>query len=209
MQPGAPHASFWLGARPLILASASPTRRDLLRQSGLHPDIHAASVDERALEASAISTDRRDIAVALACAKALAVGAAHPGRTVLGADQTLALDGLGLHKPTDIVDAARTLRMLSGRTHDLHSGLALAEHGAIVWSDVTSATMSVRPLSDAFIAAYLEHCGPSVLASVGAYRYESEGIQLFDAVEGELSTILGLPLIPLFRALRARGLVLA
>ncbi len=203
--------SAWRHDEPLILASGSATRKDLLNSAALYPEIWPASVDERRLEASITETggDRISIARELACAKALVVSVERPACYVIGADQTLALDGTGLHKPADRVAAHETLMRLSGRAHQLHSAVALAFNGKIVWAHVETAHLHVRVLEATFIDTYLQLTGNKVLSSVGAYQCEGTGIHLFDRIEGDHSTILGLPLLPLLAELRRRQLVIA
>lgn len=192
----------------LVLASSSATRAALLAASGIGVDAMGASIDERAVEADLGDVSAKEIAMRLAEAKALAVSALHPHRLVLGADQTLEVEGLKLHKASDRAAARETLLRLSGRTHRLYSGLALAQGGTVLWSHVEEARLAVRPLSNDFIEVYLDLMGNKALSSVGAYQYEGLGIHLFERIEGDQSTILGLPLLPLLAELRRRGLVL-
>lgn len=201
--------ALWKLDRPLVLASASPIRLELLVDAGLWTEARPASIDERAVEARLGRMAPQDIARGLAEAKAVSVSGQMPGRLVLGADQTLALDGERFHKPHDRTDARRHLVSLSGRTHHLHAGLALAQDGAALWSHVESAALSARLLTPAFIEAYLDSAGDAVLSSVGAYQLEALGAHLFDRIEGEHTTILGLPLQPLLRELRQRGCIAA
>ena len=203
-------ATLWLAPRPLILASGSATRRHLLASAGLTAEIVPAAVDERKLEAESKSKDDpAAIAALLARAKAMAVGAHRVDRYVLGADQTLAVGSVQLHKPADREGARATLSVLSGRSHSLHSGLALAHGGRIIWSHVETATLHARPLTPAFIESYLDLMGESALSSVGAYQYEGLGAHLFERIVGDQSTILGLPLLPLLAELRRLGLILS
>jgi septum formation protein len=192
----------------LILASKSAARAAMLRQAGLAVDLVPADVDERALD-EALAREGRDpaaIARALGEAKALAVSRAHPDAVVIGADQTLALGPRRFSKPASMAAARDALVALRGRTHHLHSGVAVARGGEIVFSDVASAAMTMRPFSDAFLDAYLAGAGERLLSSVGCYQLEAEGIQLFERIEGDYFTILGMPLLPLLSALRAQGL---
>ncbi|AWB21604.1 septum formation protein Maf [Methylobacterium currus] len=203
-----PHApSLWRGSAPLLLASTSPTRRALLASAGLAVDIQAPGVDERAVEAEAAGLSPEALAGRLAAAKAGAVAAQRPDRVVIGADQVLDLDGTVFHKPADRAGAAVHLARLQGRTHALHSAVALAVGGAVVERFVATARLTMRPLDEAGIAAYLDAAGPAVTGSVGAYQLEGVGIHLFDRIEGDHSTILGLPLLPLLARLRGRGLL--
>jgi septum formation protein len=141
----------------------------------------------------------------LARAKAVAVSALLPGRIVLGADQTLSLNLRRFSKPADRHAAHDQLRMLAGKTHTLHSAVALVRDGREVFAHIEEARLTMRPLSDAFIARYLDSAGHSVTASVGAYQVEGLGIHLFERIEGDHFTVLGLPLLPLLRTLRAEG----
>ena len=193
---------------PLILASASTIRRVLIETSGIPVEVQPADIDERAIEAALAGRPGRDIAASLAGAKAEQVSRLVPHRIVLGADQTLVVGGRALHKPSGRRQAAEHLEILSGRSHQLHSGLALAMNGHVIWTHVETATMQVRPLSAAFINGYLDAAGEAVLKSVGAYQIEGLGMHLFDRIEGDHSTILGLPLLPLLHQLRNMGLVI-
>jgi septum formation protein len=204
-------AGLWLAREPLILASGSATRLALLRGVGLEPLVVPAAVDERALEAMARAAgqDLAGVATVLACEKALAVSRQHPAAVVVGADQTLDLDGQSLTKPADVAAVRRQIALLSGRTHALHAGVAIARGGTLVWRGVETATLAMRPLSPAFLDWYAEAAGPHVLGSVGAYQWEGLGAHLFQTVVGDHSTILGLPLPVLLAALREHGYLLA
>lgn len=193
----------------LILASTSPFRRMLLDNAGLDFEAIPADIDERGIEAQlrAKGAKPEEVATMLAEAKALAVSMKVPDAMVIGSDQTLSLGQVVFHKPRDIAEAKRHLKLFSGNTHQLNSGVALARAGEIVWSDVSSAKMKVRALSDDFIDRYLENTGKTVLDSVGAYQLEKSGIQLFEAIDGDYFTIVGLPLLPLLAALRNLGAI--
>lgn len=193
--------SLWRG-EPLVLASKSPARQALLTAAAIPFTAEAAEIDERGIEARSALTKPDEVAALLAREKALCVAKQKPGRLVLGADQTLALGERRFSKPANVAAAADQLRALSGKTHTLHSGIALARDGEIVFAHVAPAHMSVRSLSEDFIAAYLDAVGEKVKTSVGAYQVEGVGIQLFETIEGDHSTILGLPLLPLLDALR-------
>lgn len=195
----------WLGAAPLLLASESATRRGLLERAGLPVETEPAGVDERALEGGFGDVRPDDVARRLADAKALAVSARHPGRWVVGADQVLVCEGRRFDKATDRDDAHRTLARLAGRTHRLVSAATIARGGSVAASFAESADLTMRPLDDAAIARYLDAAGPAATRSVGAYEIEGIGIQLFARIEGEHSTILGLPMLPLLAALRRLG----
>ncbi len=202
--------SFWLHAHPLILASNSKTRADLLRSAGFRPELVPANINERAIEDEFAKNDTNpaNIARELSIAKALFVSALHPQNYVIGADQTLGLGDKRFHKPLNTDEARNTLQQFSNNTHQLHSGIALVYNGKLVWSHVETAHMSVRALSQDFINAYLAQAGSSVFSSVGCYQYEGLGIHLFERITGDQSTILGLPLIPLLTELRGQGLIM-
>ncbi len=199
--------SPWLGPAPLLLASTSATRRLLLDGASLPVETEAPGVDERTVEASSSGLSPVDLARALARAKAEAVAARHPGRVVIGADQVLELDGTVFHKPADAEAAREHLARLAGRTHALHSAVALVRDGRTDLF-VETARMTMRPLAAEAIEAYLACAGEKrVCASVGGYQLEGPGIHLFERVEGDHSTILGLPLLPLLARLRDAGLL--
>lgn len=191
----------------LVLASSSPFRAAILRNAGLAIEAEPAAIDERSIEAPLLEAglDAADIAQLLAEAKATDVSSRRPGALVIGADQTMTLDGELLHKPADMEQARYRLLAMSGKTHTLHSGLALVRDGETVWRHVSVAHLHVRDLGPAFIGRYLASVGDQALQSVGAYQIEGEGIQLFDRIEGDHFTIIGLPLLPLLAELRARG----
>ncbi len=199
--------ALWTAPAPLLLASASATRRALLADAGLAVDAEAPGVDERAVERSIDekALGPADLALHLAAEKALAVSRRRPDRLVLGADQVLDLGGVVAHKPGDRATARAQLLALSGRTHALHSAGALARDGALVDSFVDTARLTMRPLSEAAIEAYLDLLGPEILGSVGVYQVEGLGIHLFERIEGQHATILGLPLLPLLSSLRRLG----
>jgi septum formation protein len=197
----------WLATAPLVLASRSESRRNILHHAGIPADIRPADLDERSIEAGAGAKAPDDIAVLLARAKAHAVSAVMPGRLVLGADQTLALGDRRFSKPADRAAARAQLQMLSAKTHSLHSALALACDGNILFDHCACADLTMRAFSVAFLDHYLEAAGDTVLDSVGAYRIEAIGIQLFERIDGDFFTILGLPLMPLLDGLRRIGAV--
>lgn len=198
--------SPWTGPQPLLLASTSPTRRLLLESAALPVEAASPDVDERALEAEGAGLSPPDLALRLARAKAASVAARFPGRIVIGADQVLDLDGTVFHKPADAGEARAQLARLSGRTHALHSAVALA--GAVEDAFVETARLTLRPLDDRAIAAYVDCAGEArVRSSVGGYQLEGPGIHLFDKVAGDHSTVLGLPLLPLLARLRAAGVL--
>lgn len=188
----------------LILASKSPARQMLLRNAGLDFIVRGAEIDERAIEDGpglGKSVSRETIAKALAGAKARSVSAEHPDAHVIGADQTLECGSLNLHKPRTRTDAARQLRALSGRTHALHSAVALAHKGEIIWDHVSTAHLTLKDFTDAELDRVLELENGANLSSVGGYRLEGPSIRLFESVTGDYFTILGLPLLALLQAL--------
>ena len=201
-------SGLWSGETALILASASAIRRALIDSVGIPLEVHPATINERGLEHAYGLHKPRDIAAELSAAKALNISHAFPGRYVLGADQTLAIGTAHLHKPAGRREAASQLEQLSGRMHQLHSGLALAINGHVIWTHVETATLHMRSLSAAFIHDYLDMAGDAVLKSVGAYQIEGLGMHLFEKIEGDHTTIMGLPLIPLLRQFRNMGLVM-
>jgi septum formation protein len=186
----------------LVLASRSDVRGKILAAAGLRFEIRSSVVDERAIEAQAGINDPVDVACHLAHAKAGAVAASLPGRVVLGADQTLARDAKRFTKPTDSSVASEQLRDLRGRTHELHSALALVRDGTLLFSCVDTARLTMRNFSDRYLKEYLDLAGNAALKSVGGYQLEGIGIHLFERVEGDYFTILGLPLLPLLAYLR-------
>lgn len=202
---------LWRGEAPLILASKSSARRSLLAATRIPFESCDSMIDERAIEGPLHARGARGSAIALhlARAKALSVAARQPRRLVLGADQTLSIGGRTLTKPADRAAAAAQLQLLSGATHELHSALCVALDGDILFEAAPSAALTVRPLSPEFIEAYLDEAGDAVRSSVGAYQVEGLGIHLFEWIEGDHSTILGLPLLPLLNFLREEGYLLA
>lgn len=198
---------FWQTSQPLILGSSSSTRRAILEGVGIPVEVKHPHVDEQAIVTSLL-TERRDpneIAVALAHAKAEAVVRKHPDRLVLSADQTLDLENSLLMKPKDRTSAALQLSRLRGKTHYLHSAVVLRRGETVLWAGFQSATMRMRNFSDEVLLTYLEVMGDKLLTSVGCYQIEGFGALLFDEVEGEHTTILGLPLYPVLHALRDAG----
>ncbi|MCK0206785.1 Maf family protein [Starkeya koreensis] len=201
---------LWRGNAPLVLASKSAARRALLEAARLAFEATGVDVGERALEAQAVAAgaDPREVAAILARAKARTGSALHPGRLVIGADQTLALGDEAFHKPADLGAARAQLTRLAGRTHHLHSALCVARDGAVLFETVESAALAMRPLAAPALDAYLAEAGEAVLSSVGGYQLEGLGIHLFERVEGDHSVILGLPLLPLLAFLRRQGVLL-
>jgi septum formation protein len=193
---------LWLADRPLVLASKSPARRTMLEAAGIPVAVHPAEIDERAVEQAA-GGDAKAIAALLAREKARAVGAQLPGRLVVGADQTLALGDRRFSKPADRQDARAQLQALRGRTHTLHSAVAVVREGDLLFESTDTARLTMRDFSDGFIEAYLDATATAATESVGGYQLERIGIQLFERVDGDHFTILGLPLLPLLRFLRS------
>ena len=196
--------SLWQGGT-LVLASKSSARRAMLDAAGIPIVIDPANIDERATEAGA--TDAKAAAVLLARAKAAAVSKRRPNELVLGADQTLDLDGRRFSKPKSIAAAREQLAALAGRSHLLHSAAAVARGGEILFEAVTSASLTMRPLDGKFLDGYLAAVGDDTTTSVGAYRLEGAGVHLFEKIEGDHFTILGLPLLSLLAYFRGAGLV--
>ncbi len=197
--------SLWLAKKPLVLASRSKVRRALLEGAGVPVDVRPADLDERRLETGAASQAPGAIAIHLAREKARAVAGTHSGHLTLGADQTLALGAERFSKPADIAAARAQLRVLSGRTHELHSAIAFVQDDAVVFEYVGVARLTMRAFSEKFLDLYLETAGAAATASVGAYQLESFGIQLFERVDGDYFTVLGLPLMQALEFLRQRG----
>ncbi|MGV2066150.1 Maf-like protein [Agrobacterium tumefaciens] len=188
----------------LILASSSASRQMLMRNAGLTFSAIPADIDERALDEQLErdGASPEEVALELARAKALAVGALYPEALVLGCDQTMALGARVYHKPKTMAEAEAHLLSLSGKVHRLNSAAVLVRHGEVVWQIVSSAELTVRTLSAEFVSRHLQRVGEKALSSVGAYQLEGEGIQLFTSIEGDYFTILGLPLLPLLSKLR-------
>jgi len=196
-------------ATPIILASGSPYRRKLLESAGIDFTVLKPDLDERAVEAPLAGTGvtPADVALILAEAKATAVSEARRDALVIGSDQTLSLGDELFHKPADMEAARHHLLKLSGRTHHLNSAVALARGGEIVWHHVSVARMTMRSLDPGFVGRHLAEVGDAALTSVGAYQVEGRGIQLFERIDGDYFTIVGLPLLPLLAALRELGAI--
>lgn len=192
---------------PLVLASSSAIRRAMLAAAGVEHDAVPAAVDEAAVKARVAEPPA--LAVELAQAKAAAVSSGRRDDWVIGSDSVVSVHGRMFDKPADRGQAAAHLREFSGKTMRLTSAVALARGGAIDWSHCATATLRVRDLSEEFIDDYLDREWPQVSYCVGVFRIEGPGVQLFDRVEGDYFTILGMPLIPLLGALRERGVLLA
>ena len=193
----------------LILASRSAARRAMLTDAGVTFGLEDAGVDEDAIKVAMADATPEALAVELACAKALAVSRRDPDVWVLGADQTLAFDGGLVSKAKSLDEASARLKSMRGRSHQLHSGAALATKGQIVWSGVDTVQMKMREFSDAFLDAYLAAEGEELLSCVGSYRLEGLGSQLFEAIDGDYFTVLGLPLWPVLAELRRAGVIVS
>jgi len=200
---------LWLADAPLVLASQSSARRTLLTAAGVPVDAHPADIDERGLErglkSAAMAQSVGAVAALLAREKAIAVESRYRGRLTLGADQTLTLDAKRFAKPADRKAARAQLRELCGRTHELHSAVAFVQHGAVLFEYVAMARLTMRNFSDDFLELYLDAVGDAATASVGAYQIEGLGVQLFERVDGDYFTVLGLPLLEALEFLRRIG----
>jgi septum formation protein len=196
--------ALWLASDPLVLASRSAARCTLLEAAGIPLELHPADLDERSLEADAVSPEPSAVAALLARKKASFVAASRPGRLVLGADQTLALGDKRFSKPADRATARAQLVALCGRTHELHSAIAFVQDATVLFEHVETARLTMRPFSERFLDLYLDNVGNAATASVGAYQIEGPGIQLFERVDGDYFTILGLPLLQALDFLRQR-----
>ena len=199
--------TIWRGKAPLVLASQSRARQMLLGNAGLAFEAVPAEIDERAIQQKSGLLQPGEIAARLAQEKALLVSSKMPDRYVVGADQTLALGQRLFSKPAGRAQAADQLRALAGNTHELHSAVAVALGGRILFCEVSIARMTMRQLSGDEVRTYLDTAGEAVSTSVGAYQLEGLGIHLFDRIEGDHFTILGLPLLPLLAFLRGQGLL--
>jgi septum formation protein len=196
---------LWLAGEPLILASQSNARRGLLTAAGIPVEVHPADLDERRVEAAGAAQSAGAVAALLAREKAIAVEGRYRGRLTLGADQTLALGAERFTKPADRDAARAQLRALCGRTHELHSAVAFVQHGKVLFEHVGVARLTMRNFSEQFLERYLTMIGDAATASVGAYQIEGPGVQLFDRVEGDYFTVLGLPLMEVLEYLRRIG----
>jgi septum formation protein len=199
--------SLWRGKSPLILASQSPARQTLLANAGIEFEAIAAEIDERAVQQASSLSAPGEIAALLAREKALSVSTRRPGNFVIGADQTLALGTRLFTKPDGRAQAAEQLRTLAGRSHELHSAVAVAQEGKVLFERADIARMTMRRLGEAEIEAYLNEAGAAITSSVGAYQLEGLGVHLFERIEGDHFTILGLPLLPLLAFLRSERLL--
>ena len=198
-------STLWLADQPLLLASRSAVRRAMLEAAGIPLEVAPADIDERAVEKRAVAGTAADAASLLAREKSRAGCAGRKGRLVVGADQTLALGRTRFTKPVDRDSAREQLKSLAGRTHELHSAVAVARDGRVLFSKVDTAKLTMRDFSDAFLDDYLAKAGEAILASVGCYQLEGLGVTLFETIEGDYFTILGLPLFALLGFLRKEG----
>jgi len=198
---------LWRGDTPLILASQSRARQMLLANAGIDFEAAPAHIDERAIQEATGPASPSDIAARLAREKALVVSARKPGRHVVGADQTLALGERLFNKPDGRAQALAQLQALAGQSHQLHSAIAVVRDGRVLFEHVAIAGLTMRPLQESEIVTYLDEAGDAVTSSVGAYQLEGLGVHLFDRIEGDHFTILGLPLLPLLGFLRGEGLL--
>lgn len=196
---------LWLAGEPLVLASKSAIRHALLRDAGVPVEVQPADIDERTIEQQSPASDAGELAALLAREKARTIAARLPGRLVLGADQTLALGERRFSKPGDRAGTRAQLAALRGRTHELHTAVALMRESTIVFEHREVARLTMRAFSDSFLESYLDAVGAAVTASVGGYQLERIGIQLFERIEGEHFVILGLPLVALLQYLRQAG----
>lgn len=200
-----------LGRESIVLASSSPTRAAMLERAGLAVEADTPRIDEDEIKRSmrADGLDTAAVAETLAEQKARSVARRHPGKLVVGADQILECDGRSFDKPADLGAAREQLHALSGRRHELISVACIVRDGERLWHAVDRARLWVRPLGDAFIDVYLGAIGDAALAGPGSYQVEGLGAHLFQRIEGDHFTVLGLPLLPLLDFLRARGVVAA
>jgi septum formation protein len=199
--------TLWRGKKPLILASQSRARQALLASAGIKFEAVPADIDERAVQQASGMTAPGDVAALLAREKSLSVSSQLSGRLIVGADQTLALGSRLFSKPAGRAQAAEQLRALAGGVHELHSAVAVARDSEIVFAALTSARMTMRKLDEAEIEAYLDEAGEAATSSVGAYQLEGLGVHLFERIEGDYFTILGLPLLQLLAFLRSERLL--
>jgi septum formation protein len=201
--------TVWVGEDKLILASRSPSRRALLRAAGIAAEVVSPGIDERPVEERYLAEGGSIDGVALHLAQVKAVSASLScGQAFcLGADQTLTVEGGLLHKPRDLAEAAHSLAALAGRTHRLISAFCLARGGKPLIADSDTADLRMRALDARGIARYLDLAGPAVLSSVGVYQLEGLGVHLFDRIEGDYATILGLPMLKILSWLRGQGLI--
>ncbi len=202
-------SGFWSHPSKLVLASASKVRSTILGAAGIPHVVFPALIDEREVELRSGLHQGEKIAQLLAREKALDVSFRMPGCLVLGADQTLTLEGAQLHKPGTLEAARAQLRLLSGKTNQLNSAMAVALDGKLLFETVAIAQLRMRHLTEEFISAYCEVCGEDILASVGCYQIEKAGIQLFESIRGDQFTIMGLPILSLLAFFRRQGMIVS
>lgn len=189
----------------LVLASKGASRQAMLQAAGVQFEALPAGLDERALEAGMQGAEPKEVALALAEAKAVAVSRERPGRLVLGSDSLVEVGGRRFHKPASRDEAAAHLRWFSGKTMNLHSTAALVRNGEVLWRHHSLARLSVIDLTESFIGNYLDHEWPGVAGCVGVFRIEGRGVRLFETLEGDYFTVLGMPLLAVLCALRELG----
>lgn len=195
------------GTPMIVLASKSASRQAMLAAADIPFRAQPAHVDERAIEAALGDAPAPQVALALACAKAEVVSRETSGELVLGSDSLVSCGGCRFDKPASRDDAAAHLRFFSGKVMELHSAAALVRDGEVLWAEAARADLHVAELSDAFIESYLDAEWPEVAACVGVFRIEARGVQLFERIEGDYFTILGMPLLKVQAALRELGVM--
>lgn len=193
----------------IILASKSEHRKLLMQNAGLSFDTASADIDERIIESAVQKTGvtPQELALILANAKALDISQKNTNQYVIGSDQTLSFEDEVLHKAADMEEARRRLLQLSGKTHQLNSAVVIVKGGQTLWQHVSTAELTMRDLSPEYIGRHLAQAGNDILTSVGAYQLEKEGVQLFEKIEGDFFTIIGLPMLPLLQELRNLGVI--
>lgn len=193
----------------IILASKSPYRSTIMKNAGITFDVHTANIDEREIERPLLKAglDGADIADILAVSKATNISNSYPGDYIIGSDQTLSLDGELLHKPENLEDARRRLLALSGRSHELNSAVCIVKDGITIWNHTDRSIVYFRKLDPGFIGRHIANVGEIILSSVGAYQIEGQGIQLFEKIEGDFFSVMGMPILPLLKELRRLKLV--
>lgn len=193
----------------IILASKSMHRKMLMQNAGLVFDTASADIDERAIEMAVENTGvtPKELALILANAKALDVSQKNTDQYVIGSDQTMSMQDQSFHKPKGMEEARRRLLQLSGKTHELNSAVVIVKNGEALWQHVSTAELTMRELTPEFIGRHLAQAGDDIITSVGAYQLEKEGVQLFEKIEGDFFTIVGLPMLPLLRELRNLGVI--
>ena len=193
----------------LILASTSQIRKQILLQAGLNFSSEAPKLDEEKLKQALAPIAPHKLAARLSELKSLSLCESHPKSLILGADQTLSLNGKLFNKPANLDEARQHLETLRGQTHTLHSSLTISQNGNVIWQYSEDANLTMRQFSNQYLKNYLNYSGNEILSSVGAYKLEHSGIQLFERIEGDYFTILGLPLLPLLAFLRQQKQIMA